>query len=92
MKPATIVGQTPLLNAKADAHNTIYTEVEKAAHIIESLKNEPFLLAADRGNHGNAMEVKFIMLWDECEKEYPSFWEGFLDEDDVPYGDSYHWV
>ena len=54
MKPTTIVGQPPMLNAKEDAHSiirdtyvlcvpdTIHREVMRAIHIIESLALERF--------------------------------------------------
>ena len=42
MKPATIVGQPPMLNSKEDAHSIIHREVMRAIHIIESLALERF--------------------------------------------------
>ena len=72
VKPVTIVGQTPMLNAKEDAHNiiggryvlcvpdTIHSEVKRAIHIIELLALECFCQIIGQGDiHCIAMEGKF---------------------------------
>ena len=66
VKPATIVGQTPILNAKADAHNTIYTIGERGKFIVNALGEEHVFFTVDQGIHGPAMEVKFTLgdEWD----------------------------
>ena len=58
-KSASIVGQTPILNAKSDAHNTIYTVGERGKVIANTLGQKHVLFTVDQGIHGPAMEVKF---------------------------------
>ena len=67
VKPATIVGQAPLLNAKADSHNTIYTVGERGRFIVNTLGEENVWFMVDQGIHGPAMEVKFTLgaEWDK---------------------------
>ncbi len=62
-KRASIVGQSTLLNAKADEHNTIYTVGERSKFITceRGVDGQITWITCDQGIHGPAMEVKFTM-------------------------------
>ena len=58
-KPATVVGQMPLLNAKADQHDTIYTCVERAKFIAQSLGEQHIWFCTDQAINAPAQETKW---------------------------------
>ena len=58
-KPASIVGMMPLLNQKADEHETIYTIGERQRHISEVLGQEHTWQTTDQAIHLPSQEVKW---------------------------------
>ena len=58
-KLATVVGQVPLLNAKADGHDTIYTCVQRAKAITHSLGGEHIWFVTDQAINAPSQEMKW---------------------------------
>ncbi len=67
LKPASVVDQTPILNAKADAHDTIYTCGERGRYIAREVGADHVFFTVDQGLHGPAQEVKWTLgaQWDD---------------------------
>ena len=66
-KPASIVGQMPLLNAKADQHETIYTIGERTKHLSQVLGQEHSWQTIDQAIHAPSQEVKWT-FYEEWKK------------------------